>query len=90
MERDQFRGQHDVEAFDRNLEAQRISEVKEGLAYPVEELAGKEVTLTPEQHGNLHAWDVFMEELFPQMDADHKRMHDIKPWEFRQFNPDHE
>ena len=80
-----FDQQSYADAFDRNLEAMRISEVMEGLAYPIEELAGKEVPLTPDQYGQLHAWDVFLEDVIPRMEADRAKVHEIKPWEFRQF-----
>lgn len=78
------------ERFDRNLEAMRITEVKQDLGYPVEEVSGTPSTLTPEQHGQLHDWDVWLADLFPKMEADHKKAHEIKPWEFRQHNPDYE
>lgn len=83
-----FDQQSYADAFDRNLEQMRILEVMEGLAYPIEELAGKEVTLTPDQYGNLHAWDVFLEDVIPRMEQDHAKAHEIKPFEFRQFNHD--
>lgn len=80
-----FSQQSYADAFDRNLSAMRISEVKKAVAYPIEELAGKEVTLTPDQHGQLHAWDVFLEDVIPRMEQDRAKQHEIKPWEFRQF-----
>ena len=79
------------DAFDRNLEAMRINEVKQDLGFPVEEVAGTPpVPLTNEQYGHLHDWDVFIEDIIPKMEADHAKAHEIKPFEFRQFNPDHE
>jgi hypothetical protein len=39
--------------------------------------------ITPEQYGQLHAWDIFLEELTPQLEADRKRMHAITPYEMR-------
>jgi len=78
------------ERFDRNLEAMRINEVKEDLGYPVEEVSGVPTTLTPEQFGHLHDWDVFIEDIVPKLKADHDKAHEIKPFEYRQFNPDHE
>lgn len=80
-----FDQQSYADAFDRNLEQMRINEVKEGLAYPIEELAGKEVTLTPDQYGQLHAWDVFLEDVIPRMEQDKAKAHEITPWETRQF-----
>lgn len=41
--------------------------------------------LDNEQHEALHGWDVWLEDLFPKMDADKAKVHEIKPWEFRQF-----
>lgn len=79
------------ERFDRNLEAMRITEVKQDLGFPVEEAIGNPpLPLTPEQYGKLHEWDLFIEDIVPKLEADHQKAHEIKPWEFRQFNPDHE
>lgn len=88
MQESDFSSQSYAEAFDRNLEQMRILEVMEGLAYPIEELAGREINLTPDQYGQLHAWDVFLEDVIPRMEQDHAKAHEIKPFEFRQFNHD--
>lgn len=91
MSAEHFSNQSASDAFDRNLEAMRIVEVKEDLGFLVEEVAGSPpVPLTNEQYGHLHDWDVFIEDIIPKMEADHAKAHEIKPFEFRQFNPDHE
>jgi len=74
------------ERFDRNLEAMRIEEVKEDLGYPVEEAVGiPPKPLENEQQEALHGWDVWLEDLFPKMDSDKARQHEITEWEKRQF-----
>ena len=93
MEKREWDQQSYADAFDRNLEGMRIEEIKEALgfmveedvAYPIEELAGKEVHLTPDQYGSLHAWDIFLEDVIPRMEQDKAKAHEIKDWEKRQF-----
>lgn len=40
--------------------------------------------ITPQQFGNLHSWDVFLEQVVPQLEEDRKRMHEITPFELKQ------
>lgn len=37
------------------------------------------------QHEALHGWDVWLEDLFPKLDSDRAKQHEITPWEVRQF-----
>ena len=55
--------------------------------YQLEEVAGKEPEpLTEEQLQRLLTWDGLLAELFPKMEEDHRKAHEIKAWEFRQFD----
>lgn len=85
MSKEGFSHQSESDAFDRNLEAMRIVEVKQDLGFPVEEVASNPVTLTPDQYGQLHAWDVFIEDITPKLEADRAKAHEITLWEKRQF-----
>lgn len=81
-----FDQQSYADAFDRNLEGMRVAEVKEALGFMVEEVSGiPQEPLQGEQIEALHGWDVWLDDLFPKMDADKAKAHEIKPWEFRQF-----
>lgn len=40
--------------------------------------------ITPDQYGQLHAWDAFLEDIVPQLEADRQKMHAITPFEMRQ------
>lgn len=48
----------------------------------IAEAAGKD-TVTPEQYGHLHDWDLWMEDLFPQLDELHEKVHGLTPWEMK-------
>lgn len=88
-----FDQQSYADAFDRNLEGMRIEEIKEalgfmvepGFAYPIEELSGREVTLAPQENAHLKEIDAWIADIVPRMEADRAKAHEIKPWEFRQF-----
>lgn len=86
MSAENFNQQSYADAFDRNLDAMRIEEIKEALGFMVEEVSGiPQEPLDNAQHEALHGWDVWLDDLFPKMDADKAKVHEIKPWEFRQF-----
>lgn len=49
----------------------------------MERFKPQHTTITPEQYGQLHAWDIYLEEITPQLEADRKKIHEIKPYEMR-------
>lgn len=81
-----FDQQSYADAFDRNLDAMRIEEIKEALGFMVEEVSGiPQEPLDNEQHEALHGWDVWLDDLFPKMEADKAKQHEVTLWERRQF-----
>ena len=86
MSAENFNQQSYADAFDRNMEAMRIDEVKEALGFMVEEVSGNSAPpLTPEQYGHLHDWDLFIQDIVPKLEADHAKAHEVTLWEKRQF-----
>lgn len=86
MSAENFNQQSYADAFDRNMEAMRIDEVKEALGFLFDEVAGTpQEPLQGEQIEALHGWDVWLDDLFPKMDADKAKQHEITEWEKRQF-----
>lgn len=49
----------------------------------IEEAAGKD-TVTPEQYGKLHEWDIFIEDIIPKLEEDKRKAHEITLFEMKQ------